>query len=66
MAIGNLNESKETTPVHYHSIKGSTVEDYFPQELKSPPFRLHFIEFLKTVSYKVNLAAQSSNSEVIY
>jgi hypothetical protein len=33
MAMGNLNKSKETTPMTttLHSIKGSTPEDHFPQ-----------------------------------
>ena len=35
MAMVILNKSKETTPNDYHSIKGSTLEDHFPQELKS-------------------------------
>ena len=40
---GHLKKSKETTTttttalkVAHHSIKGSTLEYHFPQELKSP------------------------------
>ena len=56
MAISNLDKSKETTPMKV----ASTLEDHFLQESKSP-----FIKFSKTVSYEVNLAAQSSHSEVL-
>ena len=35
MAMGNLNKSKETTPTTTTALK-VTLEDHFPQELKSP------------------------------
>ena len=47
--MGNLIKSKETTPTNTTvlkgPIKGSNLEDHFPQELKSP-FRtsLHKLE----------------------
>ena len=59
MAMGNLKKSKETTPITTTAFKGSTLEDHFLQELKSPPFGPHLMKFSKTVSYEVNLAAQS-------
>ena len=37
----------------------------FSTRIEIPPFGPNFIKFSKTVSYEVNLAAQSSPSEVL-
>ena len=37
----------------------------FSTRIEIPPFRPHFRKLPKTVSYEVNLAAQSSHSEVL-
>ena len=36
MAILNLNKKKGNHANSHHSIKGSTLEDHYPQKLKSP------------------------------
>ena len=58
MAMGNLNKSMETKPT---TTKASKVVQYprgsLPTRIKIAG--LHFINFSKTFSYKVNLAAQS-------
>ena len=57
MAMGNLNKSKEATP---------TTTTPFSTRIKIPLFGPHFMKLSKTVSYEVNLAAQSSHIEVLF
>ena len=35
MAMGNLNQSKETKPTTTTALKVATLEDHYPQKLKS-------------------------------
>ena len=58
--MGNLNKKQENQANDHHSIKGSggtlsTISQ----------FGQHFTKFSKTVSYEVNIAAQSSHLEVL-
>ena len=55
-----IGKSKETTPT-----TTTTLKDHFPQKNKIPSFGPDFIKFSKTVCCEVNLAAQSSHSEVL-
>ena len=36
MAMGNLNKSKETTQTATTALKVATLEDHYPQKIKSP------------------------------
>jgi hypothetical protein len=35
MAMGNLKKVRKPSQKDHHSIKGSTLEDHYPQKLKS-------------------------------
>ena len=63
--MGNLNKDKETKPTGTTALKVAPARGPLSTRMKIPPFGPHFIKFSKTVSYEVNLAAQSSHSEVL-
>ena len=64
MAIGNLNKSKETKPTTTTALKVAPKRAIIHKNFIPPLFGPYFIKFSKTVSYEVNLAAQSSHLEV--
>jgi hypothetical protein len=63
MARANLNKSKNvltsTTSTSKYVVHTQKAQNLY--QLKSPPFRPHFIKFSKTVFYEVNLVSQCSH-----
>ena len=61
--MGNLNKDEETKPTGTTALKVAPARGPLSTRMKIPPFGPHFIKFSKTVSYEVNLASQSTQSE---
>ena len=64
MARANLNKSENLV------TNTNAVSKHIPKKpryasLEIPPFRPHFIKFLKTVSYEVNLTSQHFHLKIL-
>ena len=60
----SVNMNKSVGLVTNTTTASEYVGDPESVSIEIPPFRLHFIKFLKTVFYAVNLVSQCSHLEI--